>query len=80
MNTPNLQSFFVHLFVKRTGTKVVVKIHPYSDPDDDKKRPSFQEIVALLHENTEKYIFPGADLAAVKEYESRIISTISQGK
>ena len=47
---------------------------------DPKKRPSFQEIVALLHENTEKYIFPGADLAAVKEYESRIISTISQGK
>ena len=43
---------------------------------DPKKRPSFREIVALLHENTEKYIFPGADLAAVKEYESRIISTI----
>ena len=47
---------------------------------DPGMRPSFQEIVALLHENTEKYIFPGADLAAVKEYESRIISTISQGQ
>ena len=47
------------------------------DPDP-KKRPSFREIVALLHENTEKYIFPDADLSEVKEYESRIISTIPQ--
>ena len=39
-------------------------------------RPSFQDIVRLLHENTEEYIFPGADLDAVKEYESRIISTL----
>ena len=45
---------------------------------DPGMRPSFQEIVALLHENTDKYIFPGADLAAVKEYEFRIIATISQ--
>ena len=47
---------------------------------DPKKRPSFQEIVGLLHENTEKYIFPGADLAAVKEYESRVMATIPQGQ
>ena len=44
------------------------------------KRPSAKEIVEQLHENTENYIFPGADLAAVKEYESRIIAAISQGE
>ena len=47
---------------------------------DPKMRPSFQEIVALLHENTEQYIFPDADIDEVKEYEARIIATIPQGQ
>ena len=38
-------------------------------------RPSFQEILELWHDNSEEYILPGADLAAVKEYESRILAT-----
>ena len=42
---------------------------------DPEGRPSFQEIVELLHNNTEEYILPGADLRAVKEYESRILDT-----
>ena len=46
--------------------------------EDVERRPSCQEVVQLLQDNTEKYMFPGADLAAVKEYESRILSSLPQ--
>ena len=32
-------------------------------------RPTFHELVTTLHENTEKYAFPGADIAELKRYE-----------
>ena len=41
---------------------------------DVKERPSFHEIVRNLHQNTEKYAFPGADINALKDYENRMLS------
>ena len=45
-----------------------------TDPD---RRPSFREIVSMLHEHTDQYILPGADIEAVKDYESRMLPFIS---
>ena len=36
-------------------------------------RPSFVEIVKVLRTNTEKWAFPGTDLDALREYQTRIM-------
>ena len=41
---------------------------------DGTSRPSFAEIVDILRKNTDKYAFPGADIAALSEYEARCLA------
>ena len=45
---------------------------------DEKSRPPFAEIVDILRKNTDKYAFPGADIAALKEYEALCLARALQ--
>lgn len=37
------------------------------------QRPTFHDLVTMLHDNTEKYAFPGADIAELKRYERAML-------